>query len=166
MTTASFDVVSLHLPRRLPGSRGHEDYDAHCQHANLHPASHIHLPLMFRIGLGSRGVVLVESYFAGRRFDFATRTVQWPSKSPNTGERTAQACWTSAILCFSAASGYWLAGERKRAICWAVRERWKYAPSYSEKPRERWSSAYIIRSELPLPADHGNFVHQQNGYSR
>ena len=28
--------------------------------------------------------------------------------------------WTSAILCFSAASGFWLAGERGRAIVWAV----------------------------------------------
>jgi hypothetical protein len=28
--------------------------------------------------------------------------------------------WTSAILCFSAASGFWLAGEHRRAICWAV----------------------------------------------
>jgi len=28
--------------------------------------------------------------------------------------------WTSAILCFSAAIGYWLAGERRRAICWTV----------------------------------------------
>ena len=28
--------------------------------------------------------------------------------------------WTSAILCFSAASGYWLAGEHRRAICWAL----------------------------------------------
>ena len=28
--------------------------------------------------------------------------------------------WTSAILCFSAASGYWLAGEHRRAICWAA----------------------------------------------
>lgn len=28
--------------------------------------------------------------------------------------------WTSAILCFSAASGYWIAGEHKRAICWIV----------------------------------------------
>jgi hypothetical protein len=28
--------------------------------------------------------------------------------------------WTSAILCFSAASGFWLAGERGRAICWTV----------------------------------------------
>lgn len=28
--------------------------------------------------------------------------------------------WTSAILCFSAASGYWLAGEHRRAACWAV----------------------------------------------
>jgi hypothetical protein len=26
--------------------------------------------------------------------------------------------WTSAALCFSAASGYWLAGQRGRAICW------------------------------------------------
>jgi hypothetical protein len=26
--------------------------------------------------------------------------------------------WTSAILCFSAASGFWLAGEHKRAIVW------------------------------------------------
>jgi hypothetical protein len=26
--------------------------------------------------------------------------------------------WTSAILCFSAASGFWLSGERVRAICW------------------------------------------------
>ena len=26
--------------------------------------------------------------------------------------------WTSAILCFSAASGFWLAGERGKAICW------------------------------------------------
>lgn len=26
--------------------------------------------------------------------------------------------WTSAILCFSAATGYWLAGEHKRSICW------------------------------------------------
>jgi len=28
--------------------------------------------------------------------------------------------WTSAILCFSAAVGYWLAGEHRRAICWVV----------------------------------------------
>jgi len=28
--------------------------------------------------------------------------------------------WTSAVLCFSAASGYWLAGQRGRALCWAV----------------------------------------------
>jgi hypothetical protein len=28
--------------------------------------------------------------------------------------------WTSAILCFSAASGFWLAGERGKAICWIV----------------------------------------------
>jgi hypothetical protein len=28
--------------------------------------------------------------------------------------------WTSAILCFSAATGYWLAGERRRSICWMV----------------------------------------------
>ena len=28
--------------------------------------------------------------------------------------------WTSAFLCFSAASGYWLAGERGRAICWVT----------------------------------------------
>jgi len=26
--------------------------------------------------------------------------------------------WTSAALCFSAAIGYWLAGERKKSICW------------------------------------------------
>jgi hypothetical protein len=28
--------------------------------------------------------------------------------------------WTSAVLCFSAASGFWLAGQRGRALCWAV----------------------------------------------
>jgi hypothetical protein len=28
--------------------------------------------------------------------------------------------WTSAILCFSVASGFWLAGERGRAIIWSV----------------------------------------------
>jgi hypothetical protein len=28
--------------------------------------------------------------------------------------------WTSAILCFSAASGFWLAGEHGRAIVWTV----------------------------------------------
>jgi hypothetical protein len=28
--------------------------------------------------------------------------------------------WTSAILCFSAASGFWLAGEHVRAIIWTV----------------------------------------------
>jgi hypothetical protein len=28
--------------------------------------------------------------------------------------------WTSAVLCFSAATGYWLAGERGRAIVWVV----------------------------------------------
>ena len=28
--------------------------------------------------------------------------------------------WTSAILCFSAATGYWLAGEHRRAICWVA----------------------------------------------
>jgi len=28
--------------------------------------------------------------------------------------------WSSAVLCFSAASGYWLAGERGRAICWVA----------------------------------------------
>ena len=26
--------------------------------------------------------------------------------------------WTSAFLCFSAAGGFWLSGEQKRAICW------------------------------------------------
>jgi hypothetical protein len=28
--------------------------------------------------------------------------------------------WTSAILCFSAATGFWLAGENRRAIVWVV----------------------------------------------
>ena len=28
--------------------------------------------------------------------------------------------WTSAILCFSAATGYWLAGEHRRAACWVA----------------------------------------------
>lgn len=28
--------------------------------------------------------------------------------------------WTSAVLCFSAASGYWFAGEHRRATYWAV----------------------------------------------
>jgi hypothetical protein len=28
--------------------------------------------------------------------------------------------WTSAILCFSAATGFWLAGEHRRAIVWVV----------------------------------------------
>lgn len=28
--------------------------------------------------------------------------------------------WTSAILCFSAAIGYWAAGEHRRAAFWAV----------------------------------------------
>jgi len=28
--------------------------------------------------------------------------------------------WTSAILCFSAASGFWLAAEHGRAICWTI----------------------------------------------
>ena len=28
--------------------------------------------------------------------------------------------WTSAILRFSAASGFWLAGARGRAACWLV----------------------------------------------
>lgn len=28
--------------------------------------------------------------------------------------------WTSAFVCFSAATGYWLAGERERALCWAA----------------------------------------------
>jgi hypothetical protein len=28
--------------------------------------------------------------------------------------------WSSAVLCFSAASGFWLAGERGRAMCWAA----------------------------------------------
>jgi hypothetical protein len=28
--------------------------------------------------------------------------------------------WTSAALCLSAATGYWLAGEHKRAICWGL----------------------------------------------
>ena len=28
--------------------------------------------------------------------------------------------WTSAILCFSAATGYWVAGEHRRALCWVV----------------------------------------------
>jgi hypothetical protein len=27
---------------------------------------------------------------------------------------------TSAFLCFSAAMGFWLAGEHRRAICWIV----------------------------------------------
>lgn len=28
--------------------------------------------------------------------------------------------WTSAVLCFSAASGFYLAGERGKAICWVA----------------------------------------------
>jgi hypothetical protein len=28
--------------------------------------------------------------------------------------------WTSAILCFSAASGFWLAGQQRRAVIWLV----------------------------------------------
>ena len=28
--------------------------------------------------------------------------------------------WTSAVLCFSAASGFWLAGQRGKAICWVA----------------------------------------------
>jgi len=28
--------------------------------------------------------------------------------------------WSSAVLCFSAAAGYWLAGERRKAICWVA----------------------------------------------
>ena len=28
--------------------------------------------------------------------------------------------WTSAVLRFSAATEYWLAGEHKRAICWGT----------------------------------------------
>ncbi|MDP9267320.1 MAG: hypothetical protein M3P27_03215 [Acidobacteriota bacterium] len=28
--------------------------------------------------------------------------------------------WTSAILCFSAASGFWLAGQRGKAIWWVA----------------------------------------------
>jgi hypothetical protein len=28
--------------------------------------------------------------------------------------------WTSAILCFSAASGYWLSNEHRKAIFWVV----------------------------------------------
>jgi hypothetical protein len=30
------------------------------------------------------------------------------------------AAWTSAILCFSAGIGYWLAGEHRRADCWVT----------------------------------------------
>jgi len=28
--------------------------------------------------------------------------------------------WTSAILCFSAAIGFWVAGEHRRAVAWVV----------------------------------------------
>lgn len=28
--------------------------------------------------------------------------------------------WTSALLCFSAASGFWLAGQRGKAMAWTV----------------------------------------------
>ena len=28
--------------------------------------------------------------------------------------------WTSAFLCFSAATGYWIAGERGRAMVWVA----------------------------------------------
>ena len=28
--------------------------------------------------------------------------------------------WTSAVLCFSAASGFWLAGQRGKASVWVV----------------------------------------------
>jgi hypothetical protein len=28
--------------------------------------------------------------------------------------------WTSAILCLSAASGFWIDGQHKKSICWAV----------------------------------------------
>jgi len=28
--------------------------------------------------------------------------------------------WTIAILCFSAATGYWLSGEQRRAMFWCV----------------------------------------------
>ena len=27
---------------------------------------------------------------------------------------------TSAVLCFSAAAGFWVAGQHNRAICWIV----------------------------------------------
>jgi hypothetical protein len=28
--------------------------------------------------------------------------------------------WTSAVLCFSAAAGFWISGSHKKAIVWAV----------------------------------------------
>jgi hypothetical protein len=28
--------------------------------------------------------------------------------------------WTSSFLCFSAAIGYWFAGEHKKAACWIL----------------------------------------------
>ena len=35
--------------------------------------------------------------------------------------------WTSAALCFSAAMGYWLAGEHKRAICWGALQEFRFS---------------------------------------
>ena len=28
--------------------------------------------------------------------------------------------WVSAVLCFSAASGFWLAAQHKKSICWVA----------------------------------------------
>jgi len=45
MTTASFHVISFHLPCRVSGSRSQEDQHTQREKAYLHPASHIHLLL-------------------------------------------------------------------------------------------------------------------------
>jgi hypothetical protein len=46
MAAAGFYVISFHLPRRLSGSRGHQDNTTQREKANLFPASHTHLPFL------------------------------------------------------------------------------------------------------------------------
>lgn len=45
----------------------------------------------------------------------STKLLQWITKPAAWASG-----WTSAVLCFSAASGFWLSGEPRRAACWCA----------------------------------------------
>src|SRR5229473_2010957 len=80
MTTASFHVISFHLPCRFSGSRGQQDQHTQDEKAYLHPASHIHLLFFLEISF-QRGLTCF-----GEREDFtALEQVSLVQLSPEDG---------------------------------------------------------------------------------